>query len=197
MLCKNASVPRSQFFIIHLVNANVLAKQRRAERDRRRQIVAGLLQGAGATSTFLSKAAWMLLNFQDAIEEGVVITQGMGNEVEPDQVQALAAFNTGLNTVNELFGYGFFQLLYYLCYIITSNILSPFFFHITMFCAPSEPTFLVHSSIPSNKDLKNGAVPIFKIVHLRPDLGCKDLVVLSVACCCSYNSNLLLSQSYK
>jgi hypothetical protein len=73
VLCKNASVPRGQFFIIHLsiqftfsctnINANVLAKQRRAERDWRRQIVASLLQGAGATSTFLSKAAWMLLNF--------------------------------------------------------------------------------------------------------------------------------------
>jgi hypothetical protein len=127
-------------------------------------------------------------------EEGVVIIQGMGNKVEPDQIQALAAFNTGLNTVNELFGYGLFQLLYYLCYIITSNFLSPFF-HITMFCAPSQPTFLVHSSIPSSyKDLKSIAVPIFKILLLRPDFGCKDLAVLSVACFCSYNSFLLLSQ---
>jgi hypothetical protein len=73
----------------------------------------------------------MLLNFRDTIEEGVVIIQGKGNEVEPDQIQALAVFNTGLNTVNELFGYGLFQLLYYLCFIITFNFLSPFFFHIT------------------------------------------------------------------
>jgi hypothetical protein len=84
------------------INANVLAEQRRAERDRCRRIVAGLPQGAGATSTFLSQAARMLLDFQDAIEDGVVITQGMGNEDDPDQIQALAAFNIGLNTVNEL-----------------------------------------------------------------------------------------------
>jgi hypothetical protein len=90
------------------INTNVLAEQRQAERDRFRRIVAGLPQGAGATSTFLSQAVWMLLDFKDAIKDRVVITQGMGNEDDPDQIQALAAFNTGLNTVNELFGYGFF-----------------------------------------------------------------------------------------
>jgi hypothetical protein len=87
------------------VNANVLAEQCRAKRDRRRRIVAGLSQGAGATATFLSKAVHMLLNSQDAIEDGVVIIQGMGDNDDLDQIQALAAFNTGLNTVNELFGY--------------------------------------------------------------------------------------------
>jgi hypothetical protein len=85
-------------------NANVLAEQRRAERDRRRRIVAGLPQGAGATTTFLSQAARMLLDAQDAMEDGVVVVQGMGNDDDPDQIHALAAFNTGLNTINELFG---------------------------------------------------------------------------------------------
>ena len=89
------------------VNANVLAEQRRAERDRRRRIVAGLPQGAGATATFLSQAARMLLDAQDAMEDGVVVVQGMGNDDDADQIQALAAFNTGLNTINELFGYGY------------------------------------------------------------------------------------------
>jgi hypothetical protein len=87
------------------VNANILAEQHRAERDRRRRIVAGLPQGAGATTTFLSQAARMLLDSQDAIEDEVVIVQGMGDNDDPDQIQALAAFNTGLNTVYELFGY--------------------------------------------------------------------------------------------
>ena len=41
-------------------NAKVLAEQRRAERDRRRRIVAGLPKGAGATATFLSQAARIL-----------------------------------------------------------------------------------------------------------------------------------------
>ncbi len=89
------------------VNANILAEQRRAERDRRRRIVAGLPQGAGATATFLSQAARMLLDAQDAMEDGVVVVQGMGNDDDADQIQALAAFNTGLNTINELFGYGY------------------------------------------------------------------------------------------
>jgi hypothetical protein len=68
------------------IKANVLAEQHRAERDRCRRIVAGLTQGVGVTSTFLSQDARMLLDFQDAIEDGVVITQGMGNEDDPDQI---------------------------------------------------------------------------------------------------------------
>jgi hypothetical protein len=87
------------------VNANVFAKQRRAKRDRPCRILAGLPQGAEATATFLSQAARMLLDSQDAIEDEVVIVQGMGDNDDPDQIQALATCITGLNTVNELFGY--------------------------------------------------------------------------------------------
>ncbi len=47
----------------------------------------------------------MLLDSQDAIKDEVVIVQGMGDNDDPGQIQALAAFNTGLDTVNELFGY--------------------------------------------------------------------------------------------
>ncbi len=87
------------------VNANVFAEQRRVKRDRRCRILAGLPQGAGATATFLSQAARMPLDSQDAIKDEVVIVQVMGDNDDPDQIQALAAFNTGLDTVNELFGY--------------------------------------------------------------------------------------------
>jgi hypothetical protein len=80
-------MPIYHFQMAHAnINANVLAEQRRPERDRCCRIVAGLPQGVGATSTFLSQAARMLLDFQDANEDGVVIIQGMGNEDDPDQI---------------------------------------------------------------------------------------------------------------
>ena len=151
-LCSAKTHLCGQFFIIHLaiqftfscanINANVLAKQRWAERDRCRQIVAGLLQGTGVTSTFLLKAVWMLLNFRDAIKEGVVIIQGMGNEVEPDHIQALAAFNTGLSTVNELLGMDSFSFCTISVILLPPTFYPLFSFILLCFVLPLNPLFL-------------------------------------------------------
>jgi hypothetical protein len=50
----------------------------------------------------MSHAARMLLNFQDTVKDSVVPFQALALDDKPEQLQALATFNTGFSTVNKL-----------------------------------------------------------------------------------------------
>jgi hypothetical protein len=47
----------------------------------------------------------MLLNFQDTVKDkdSVVPFQALALDDKPEQLEALATFNTGFNTVNKLY----------------------------------------------------------------------------------------------
>jgi len=80
------------------------AEALRAERDRRRRIVA-CLQRPNDTAVFLVGATNLLLDLQDALEDGATLIQGMtvAAAEQPAQANALAKFNSGVTIANELF----------------------------------------------------------------------------------------------
>jgi len=54
----------------------------------------------------------MLLNFQDTVKDSVVPFQALALDDKPEQLQALATFNTGFNTVNKIFEFEHFHFAF-------------------------------------------------------------------------------------